>query len=292
MKISNKHREWINGYLFISLWLIGLLIFTLWPLLQAFYYSFNEAVFFDGKIKLSWIWFENFRYAFFEDTIFPVILVNYLAEIIIDVPFVVTSAIIIAMLLNQKIKLRGFWRVIFFLPVIISTGPVIGELMSQGATRIPLLSNSNFTNFIQNYLPSFISKPITLLFEKLIIVFWFSGIQILIFLAGLQRIDRSIYDAASIDGASSWQSFWKITLPSMKSFILLNIIFTIVTLSFFNMPTAPGTYNILSYISTQTFEMGRRGYGYGCALGIIYLLIIIIQILLYTLFLKEKKVRR
>jgi ABC-type sugar transport system permease subunit len=290
IKLSNKHREWLNGYLFAGLWIIGLLAFTIWPLIQAFYYSFNEAVFYGNSIKIQWIWFENFRYAFFEDLIFPVILINYLLEIIIDVPFAITAALIIAMLLNQKIKFRGVWRVIFFLPVIISTGPVIFELMGQGATSIPMLSDGSFTAFIRDYLPSFISRPILLLFEKLIIVLWFSGIQILIFLAGLQRIDHSIYEAAAIDGASSWQSFWKITLPSMKPFILLNVIYTIVTLSFFDMPTPRGQYSILSYIRDQTFS--KRGFGYGCALGIIFFILILLQIGIYVLFLRERKVRR
>ena len=292
LKLKNKQRETLNGYLFIGLWLLGLIIFTLWPLFQAFFYSLNQAVFYGGEVKLSWLWFDNFRYAFFEDALFPVILTNYLVEIIIDVPFVVTAALIIAMLLNQNIRFRGLWRLIFFLPVVISTGPVIGELMGQGATRIPLLANSSFSYFISQYLPVFLARPLALLFEKLILLFWFSGIQILIFLAGLQRIDRSIYEAAAIDGASHWQTFWKITLPGMKSFILLNAIYTIVTLSFFDMPTARGDYTILSYLSEHSFGVGRRGYGYACALGIIYLFLILGHIGLYALFLKERKGRR
>lgn len=292
IRLKRKQREWLNGYLFIGLWLIGLLVFTIFPLMQAIFYSFNHATFYAGDIKLEWIWFDNFRYAFFEDTIFPVILVNYLSEIIIDVPFAITAALLLAMLLNQKNKLRSFWRVIFFLPVVISTGPVISELMGQGATSIPMLANSSFVRFMNEYLPTFIARPVSLLFEKLIIVLWFSGIQILIFLAGLQRLDKAIYEAAAIDGASPWQTFWKITLPGIKPFILLNVVYTIVSLSFFDMPTNPGEYTILSYIRAQSFEMGRRGYGYGCALGIIYLLLIFLQIGIYFLFLKERKSRR
>lgn len=291
-QISNKHREWLSGYGFISLWLIGLLAFTLFPLLQAFWYSLNEAKFYGGSIKTTFQWFENFRYAFMTDLNFPKIFTNYLIEIIVDVPFCIVASLILAMLLNQNVKGKSFFRVIFFLPVIISTGPVISELMGQGATSIPLLSSDFVKDLLQNYLPPFLSKPINLLFEKLVIVLWLSGIQILIFLSGLQRINKSTYEAAEIDGASPWQSFWKITLPSMKPFILLNVVYTIVTLSFFDMPTEEGSYTILSYIDQQCFESGGKGYGYACSLGIIYFAIILLQIGFYAIILREKKVKK
>lgn len=289
-QLSNKHREWLSGYAFISLWLIGLLAFTLFPLGQAFWYSLNEASFYGNTIKTTFQWFDNFRYAFFEDTIFPTVVANYLMEIVVEVPFSICASLIIAMLLNQKIKLKGFFRVIFFLPVIISTGPVITELMEQGATEIPMLSGEFIENILTNFLPEFISKPLTLLFDKLVIVLWLSGIQILIFLSGLQRINKQVYEAASIDGASPWQTFWKITLPSMKPFILLNVVYTIVTLSFFDMPAPKGDYTILTYIEKHSF--GDRGFGYACSLGIIYFFLILIHIGIYALILKEKKVKR
>ena len=288
--LSNKHREWLTGYAFISLWLVGLIVLTLFPLGQAFWYSLNEASFYSDTIKTNFHWFENFKYAFFEDTIFPTIVANYLMEIVVSTPFSICASLIIAMLLNQKIKLKGIFRVIFFLPVIISTGPVITELMSQGATEIPLLSGAFIERILTNFLPEFISTPLAVLFDKLVFVLWLSGIQILIFLSGLQRINKQIYEAASIDGASPWQSFWKITLPSLKPFILLNVVYTIVTLSFFDMPVTKGDYTILTYIERHSF--GERGFGYACSLGIIYFFIIVIHIGIYALILREKKVKR
>lgn len=291
-QLSNKHREWITGYAFIGLWLIGLLVFTLFPMAQAFWYSLNEAKFYGNTIKTTFQWFDNFKYAFVSDLNFPKIFVNYIIEIVVDVPFSIVASLILAMLLNQNIKGKSFFRVIFFLPVIISTGPVISELMGQGATDIPLLSSDFVADILENYLPSFLSKPINLLFEKLVIVLWLSGIQILIFLSGLQRINKSTYEAAEIDGASSWQTFWKITLPSMKPFILLNVVYTIVNLSFFDMPTETGNYTILTYIEQQCFEAGGKGYGYACSLGIIYFAVILLHIGIYALLLREKKVKK
>ena len=149
-----------------------------------------------------------------------------------------------------------------------------------------MLANSSFVHFMNEYLPTFIARPVSLLFEKLIIVLWFSGIQILIFLAGLQRLDKAIYEAASIDGASPWQTFWKITLPSIKPFILLNVVYTIVSLSFFDMPTRPGEHTILSYIRAQSFEMGG-GYGYVCP-GNYLPVADLFANRIYFLFLKER----
>ena len=288
--LSNQHREWLNGYLFISFWLVGLLILTLFPLGQAFWYSLNEAKFYGNSIKTVFQWFENFRYAFFEDILFPQILGTYLMEIVVETPFAIAASLIIALLLNQNIRGKTFFKMIFFLPVIISTGPVIAELMGQGAAEIPLLSSEWFTTFLNDYLPGIISKPLNLLFEKLVIVLWLSGVQILIFISGLQKINYQVYEAASMDGASLWQSFWKITLPSIKPYILLNVVYTIVTLSFFDMPDMNGTNTILTYIERHSF--GERGFGYACALGIIYFFFVILHIGIYALILSDKKPKK
>ena len=161
------------------------------------------------------------------------------------------------MLLNQKIKLRSFWRVIFFLPVVISTGPVISELMGQGATSIPMLANSSFVRFMNEYLPTFIARPVSLLFEKLIIVLWFSGIRFSSF-GRFAKTRQSNYESGC----------------HRRSFTLANILEnhpaghqTVYSAEcrlydcvpvVFDMPTNPGEYTILSYIRAQSFEMGRQ----------------------------------
>lgn len=283
---KSARREALNGYAFILPWLIGALVFAIYPLGQAFYYSFCEAKFSGNRIVTSFTFFENFIYAFKSDTKFPTMIVNYLMEVVIQVPFTLTVALIIAMLINQKIKLRGLWRVLFFLPVVIVSGPVIQELMDQGATTISAFSN--FESFISNYFPNFLAKIILLLFNKLIIVLWYSGIPILIFLSGLQRINKQVYEAAAIDGASGWQSFWKITLPSISPFILVNAIYMIVILSN-NSLTSSSDQTIIQYIQEQMIGTSGRGYGYACALGIIYLLLILLHIGFYALIILPKK---
>jgi len=286
--LTSKGREALNGYIFILPWLIGAIVFAIYPLLQALYYSFCEAKFSGNHIVTTFTFFENFKYAFTTDTTFPKLIVNYLLEIVIQVPFTITVALIIAMLLNKKIVIRSFWRVLFFLPVVIVSGPVISELIDQGATTIHAFSSMQ--SFIQSNFPELLSRIILLLFEKLIIVLWYSGIPILIFLSGLQRINKQVYEAAAIDGASSWQSFWKITLPSMKPFILVNAIYMIVILSNNNL-TSSNDKTIIQYIQEQMIGTTGRGYGYACALGIIYLILIILHIGLYALIVLPKKKR-
>ena len=134
----------------------------------------------------------------------------------------------IAVLLNQPIKGRGAFRSIFFLPVIISSGPVINELITQGAGGANIFESYGFISIIENTLNPALSGPIINVFSEIIIIFWFSGVQILIFLAGLQKVDRQIYEAARVDGAGPWESFWKITLPSLSSLIFVNVIYTVV----------------------------------------------------------------
>lgn len=291
--LTNKTRGIIAGYLFISLWLIGLLIFTMWPLIQAVFYSFNEVKFSGSSLNIvSNGFITNYVYAFGEDLIFPALLKSYLASILVQVPFLVTMALILAMLLNRKMKMRTFFRVIFFLPVIISTGPVIKELMNQGATTLPQVASSSMTSFLEDYLPTFISVPISLLLDNLIIVLWYTGIPVLIMLAGLQRIDKSSYEAAYIDGASSWQCFWKVTLSSMKSFILVSVIYSIVTLSFSGIPVKEGEQTILDYMQYHMISVGGLGYGYACTLGIIFFIAILLQIGLWSLLLMPRERRR
>lgn len=297
IRLTNKKREWLSGYLFILPWVIGVCIFTLWPIIQAFYYSFCEAVFKGNQIVATFSWFDNFKYAFATDTKFPTMVREYLLEIVVQVPFSLTFALLISMILNQKIKLRGMWRVIYFLPAIIISGPVVSELMSQGSTSISILDD-NIGGSIVEILPEIFGTIITVLFDKLILVLWYTGIPILIFLAGLQRLNKQVYEAASIDGASKWQSFWKITLPSMSSFILVNAVYMIVTLSNSSLiqeaqsTATTSTVSIAEYIAMQYTTATGRGYGYACCLGIIYLGLILLHIGFYVLITVPKKPRK
>src|SRR5690554_3723721 len=224
MKLNNRQRENLYGYLFIGIWIIGFTWLTLYPLIMSLIYSMNKVTITvaDG-IVLNNVKFQNFIDVFSTDFDFVNELTKFIGEIFLFVPIIIIISIMVSLLLNQKIKLRGIFRSFFFLPVIIASGPMINELLKQGAGTIPMLENPEIAETLSQ-LPRFLRDPISSLFSQMIMVLWFSGVQIVLFLAALQKLDSSIYEAASIDGASPWEMFWKITLPALKPMVLVSSI--------------------------------------------------------------------
>lgn len=271
--LTQRTRNALIGYLFILPWIVGYAIFTLWPLLQALFLSFQEVRVTPRGIKTTAVGWQNYRYAFLTDTQFVEKLLIYLGEIALNVPIIIVFSLIIALLLNTKVKGRGVFRTIFFLPVIIMSGPVIAELMSMGATSIPNLDQYALFTFFRDNLVRILATPITYLFNQIILVLWFSGVQILIFLAGLQKIDGSIMEAARVDGASGWEAFWKITLPAVRPMIIVNLVYTLVSVSTFSLN------EIIGLIRTNMFNP-FTGYGYSTALAWLYFLVISILLCL------------
>jgi ABC-type sugar transport system permease subunit len=200
---------------------------------------------------------------------------------IIFLPVINILALMIALLLNRPFKLRGFFRAIFFLPVIITSGPVIAELLRQGAGSLPVLNESNFVAQLLEAIPPFMRDPLDTLLSQIIFMLWFSGVQVVIYLAGLQKLDTSMYEAAQIDGANVWEMFWKITIPSLKPMMIISSVYTLVTLATFS------TNPVISLIATSMFDP-IRGYGYASALAWIYF-VVIVMILSITIRLLSPK---
>lgn len=282
LKISNKRRKAVIGVAFVSPWIVGFLIFTLYPMLYSLFLSFHQVKITPVGVKTKYIGFDNFNYAFFSDPVFVEKLLNYLMEMVLNVPVIIVFSLIIALLINQKIKFRGMFRTIFFLPVIITSGPVINELLSQGASSIPNIEQYGMFTLIESSLSPIIAEPILYLFKQIIMVLWFSGVQILIFLAGLQKVDRSMYEAARIDGASPWESFWKVTLPVLMPLVIVNVIYTIVYVSTFALN------EIIIHIKNNMFST-ITGFGYATAVAWIYFIIIMLMLAIWTGLLRMKK---
>jgi ABC-type sugar transport system permease subunit len=282
IKITNKRRKAIIGLTFVSPWIVGFLIFTLYPMIHSMFLSFHQVKITPVGIKTVYIGLENYKYAFFSDPVFIEKILKYLQEMALNIPIIIVFSLIIALLINQKIKFRGIFRTIFFLPVIITSGPVINELLSQGATSIPNIEQYGMFNMIENTLSPFIAEPIMYLFTQIIMVLWFSGVQILIFLAGLQKVDQSLYEAARIDGASPWESFWKVTLPMLMPLVIVNVIYSIVYVSTFALN------EIIILIKNNMFST-ITGFGYATAVAWIYFIIITLVLAIWTGLLSLKK---
>lgn len=279
-------REWGFGYLFISPWIVGVSIFFLYALVQSLRFSFSRVELSNGVIlhPLENGLFENFVKVFTTDVNFPTTLANFGVGLVLQLPVIIAFSLIIALLLNSKIRCRSLFRMIFFLPVIIATGPVMSRLTSQGVSSVPMVSQNALLGVLKD-LPEFIYNPINNLFSSLIMILWNSGIQILIFLAGLQKVPRTLYEAAKIDGASGWESFWKITLPTVKPLILLNAIYTVVTLA------TGGSNEIIELIYNATYT-ATQGYSYAMAMSWIYTLVVAVILVIVFLLFREKSDKR
>lgn len=283
--VKNSTRDAFRGYLFVSLWIIGFALFTLVPLAQTLYYSLNQVTVSATGINLSYVEWGNYTRALFTDPTFVGLLVEYAAQTLVSVPIIIIFSLIIALFLNLKFRFKGIFRTIFFLPVVITSGPVIQELVAQGATSVPGLELSGgVLSFIEG-LPGYLSSPIEYVLTSFILILWFSGVQILIFLSGLQKIDRSIYEAASIDGASAWESFWKLTLPSLSGTTLIVAVYTIITLSHFS------ENPVIKYIYSQTYAVGG-GIGYASAMSFLYFFVLILLLAIVYILLTYRARRQ
>lgn len=282
IRITNRKRKAFIGLAFVFPWVAGFMLFTMYPMIYSIYLSFHRVKITPIGIKTESVGLENYKYAFFSDPSFLADLLVYLKEMALNVPVIVVFSLIIALLINQKIKMRGIFRTIFFLPVVITSGPVITELLSQGATTIPNIESYGMFTLLEDALNPTIADPIMYLFKQIILVLWFSGVQILIFLAGLQKVDHTLYEAARIDGASPWESFWKVTLPILMPLVLVNMIYTVVYVSTF------ANNEIILLIKSSMFS-NLTGFGYATALAWIYFLIISLILVIWTAILSMKR---
>jgi len=278
---KRRLRDWFYGYLFISPWVVGVCIFFVYAMVQSLQFSFHQIIFQNGiqLNPLDNLW-QNYINVFTTEVNFPITIGSFAISLVLQLPIILAFSLIIALLLNGNIRFRSGFRMIFFLPVIIATGPVMNMLTAQGVASVPMMSEGTLLNLFAG-LPQFLAEPLTELFSSLILILWNSGIQILIFLSGLQKVSRTLYEAAKIDGASGWESFWKITLPIVRPMILLNAVYTVVTLA------TGGTNEIIELIYTVTYAP-TKGYSYGMAMSWIYTAVIAVILLVVFLLFKEK----
>ena len=286
-KLSYERKKSLYGYAFVALWIIGVLFIFLGPLAMSIQYSLNDTELVSATeielynmsrpgIKLEWNNFAHYKHAFNVDVDFMVNLGVSLGELGPQVMMVLIFSLFVAVLLNQKFKGRTLMRAIFFFPVLIATGPVIsvinGTMAAQGASGDAAQFSSMFqTDMVDGFMrfiglynvseefTTFIADVTSDIFNLL----WKSGIQILIFLSALQQIPTSAKEAASMEGATAWEFFWKITFPTISPMILANLIYTIID-------TFSDSQNtVMKYVMTQVRE-GGTGFGYGSALAWIY----------------------
>lgn len=281
LTLNARTRSTITGSLFFLPWLIGFLLITAYPLVYSLVICFNQVQIKPGAIELEPIGWEYFRQAFAVDTEFPTKLITSVSNVLMGTPLVVVFSLIIALLLNGKFKGRTLYRIVFFLPVIIMSGPVMSELMTESSAMSIDMNIMGIRDILMQLDGAWAGILLTFL-NSFIRILWFCGVQIIVFLAGLQRIDRNMYEAASIDGATGWEAFWKITLPHMRPIILLNTIYTIIEMG----AAADDGTNIKVIASIRDIA---RPYSYAAVLSWIYAFCLLLLILIAFLLLKPRK---
>lgn len=239
-EMSYEKRKALYGYGFISLWLVGTVIFFLIPLIQSLRYSFSEVTVSPGEIKLSFAGFQKYIYALGTDQYYTEYLEETLIETLWKTPLILIFSLFIAVVLNQKFRGRVLARAVFFLPVIIATGPVFriisGDMDTTGnvgASQFSTMFSTDLVGELMEFLGIYglsdnMNSLISSIADNIFGIVWSSGIQIILFLAALQNIPSSAREAAEVEGATAWEYFWKITFPYVSPFILANFIYTVI----------------------------------------------------------------
>ncbi|MDE7060841.1 MAG: sugar ABC transporter permease, partial [Lachnospiraceae bacterium] len=231
-----RRREARTGYAFISIWLVGVIFLFLRPLGMAFYYAFQEMTITTEGMQYKFVGFENFIYKFrddiyfFDSTVWP-----GLSKFLIEVPICVIFSLFIAIVLNQKFKGRTFARALFFLPVIITSGIAIQVLRSYGldtsmeTENTYLFSSNGVAEILSSAgLPMGVVDVFTQISNRIFDIVWMSGIQIILYLSGLQGIPAAEYEAAQIEGATAWECFWKITWVRISPITLVVVVYSLI----------------------------------------------------------------
>jgi ABC-type sugar transport system permease subunit len=240
MSLAGKNA--VAGYLFILPFLIGFVAFMLIPIGQSIGMAFSEVKIDLEKhgFSLAWNSFANFNKVFYVDPEFNRLLTEEIGKMLLIVPSVLIFSLFAALLINQKFRGRGFVRAVFFLPIILASGVMVGletnnSMLHSMADAIQS-SNSmktSITGVLQSILLvggtagdffEFIFQTIDQVYN----IAMASGVQIIIFLSGLQTVSPSMFEAADIEGATKWECFWKITLPMVSSLILVNVVYSVI----------------------------------------------------------------
>lgn len=272
-KLTMERRRNMEAIIFISPWVIGCLMFFVNPIIQSIRLSLSKIVTLNGFV-MEWYGFGNYIKAFMWDINFVPMFLNVIKDTFINTPITLVFSLFIAILLNGSIKGRGFFRTVFFLPVLLGSGVVMKELINIGivSDAMSTARGTIMPESITTYLGPTFSKIVATFFDRITLILWKSGVQIILFLGGLQGISSSLYEASRIDGATEWEMFWRVTLPLMSPVVLLNIVYTIID-SF-----TDSNNPIVDYILNQSFVNNQ--FEYGAAMGWIYFMFIFVVTML------------
>ena len=288
---SYERRQNRLGYLFMTPWIIGFVLFTLIPFIATIVLSFALVNTTVKGYDIKFIGWDNYYTAFFKNTEFVPALLSFLAMVIPYTFVIIIVSFFIAYLLC-KIKVgKSLMRTIYFLPVIIMSGPVMSQILDKADEAVQTAQGMTNTydgvfilQMIASYSPQ-VARFMVNIFDQLSMILWFTGIPIVLFISSLQRINNSLYEAAHIDMANEWQILWKITIPMIKPTAMVATIFTVAQLGTYD------TSDIYTLIKTATNNTSG-GLGFAATYSWVYCILVLIIIGLSCLIYKERQPRR
>lgn len=287
------------GWLFVLPFVIGIVIIYLPIIFDSIKLSFNSiSIVSGGGYALTWVGWKNYSDALFSDANFAQVLIASIKQLVLDIPAIVIFALFMAIVLNQKMVGRAVFRAIFFIPVIISTGIIdaidqnnaMYSFMSSGSietggstsTAAEIVSAVDVTKLLGNMIVgNELVQYVVDIVNNIFNVVNRSGVQMLVFLAGLQSINPSIYESCTMEGATAWETFWKITFPMISPMILVNAVYTVID-SF-----TSESNKVMSYINDVYIGATKDGRVLSSAMSWMYFLVVILLIGLVALILSS-----
>ncbi|MCK9159004.1 MAG: sugar ABC transporter permease [Bacteroidaceae bacterium] len=287
-KMTLQKKRSLVGLAFTSPWIIGFIFLFFIPLIKTVFYSFSSIDMGNYGFDLNWVGFKNYRVTFLEDPNNLRMIISSIGNVIVSVIVIVVFSMFLAIILNQNFFGRSAARVVFALPIIIASGVII-VLLKENVLQQNMGSTETATTIFQsNGVLDFLKEmgltdKLVYFFEGLVNdifdVVWRSGIQIILFLSALQSIPASSYEAAKIEGATAWESFWFVTFPMVSPFLLVNIIYTIIDT--FTNSTNTVMQKIFSLVSGIEYEQAA-------AFSLVYFILVLMVVgLVYIIMNKQ-----
>ncbi len=282
-----ESRKSQYGMMFVLPWIIGVIMFFIVPILQSLIFSFSEVFIEADGVVMDFIGVENFRYLISEDPDYLKLLSSSVTQFLYSLPLILIISLVLALILNQKFRGRLFFRSLFFLPVIIASGIVLEvffDVTSENTAALGVSTSMTANMFSVSDIMTLLDLPqkvatyVQVVITNIFDLVWSCGIQIILFIAGLQSIPGTVYEASKVEGATKWEEFWFITFPMISRVVLLTGIFTMVQLF---------TDNRNPMISKAYTMMGSGIYDLTSAMLWFYFLIVgVIMILIVGLYSK------
>ena len=285
LSLKDQHAKW--AWVFLAPWLIGILVFFVWPMAQSVIYSFSRLSITADGFQLDPVGLDNYSYLFTKDTFFLPNLTQALGEVVPSVLMITAFSLFIAVILKEKFIGRSAARTVFFFPVMIASGVIITILKEQVMMSVSTSDNTasylfqapDLVNTFDAFgLPDFVLTSITDIVNGFFDLTWKSGVQMLLLLSAINNIPQSFYEAAVLDGAGAWVKFWKITFPAITPSLLVVIIYTIID-SFLDYD------NLIMEMIRDYYQ--NNNYTYSATIGVIYFVCILALVGIVSLVMRK-----